>query len=83
MERTTEAWDHAVASWSQGQDVGLFDDAARALTGVARQRAGVPAEDDAYDGCSQSQIAWWWPQCRWPSGGLPEVLTDWMISSRF
>lgn len=46
VERTTEAWDDAVASWRRGRPVVLFDEASRILTRGVCRWAGVPLTDD-------------------------------------
>jgi fatty-acid peroxygenase len=46
VERTTAAWDDAVAGWSQRPSIVLFEEAARVLAGAVARWAGVPVTDE-------------------------------------
>ncbi|AGZ43934.1 CypC protein [Actinoplanes friuliensis DSM 7358] len=45
VEQAEAAWDDAVASWSPGQRVVLFDEASRVITRAVCRWAGLPLED--------------------------------------
>ncbi|MBG0816385.1 cytochrome P450 [Planomonospora sp. ID82291] len=45
VDRTTAAWDEAVASWAGAPEVVLFDEAARVITRGVCRWAGIPLRD--------------------------------------
>jgi fatty-acid peroxygenase len=57
VDRATTAWDDAVASWTDGAPVVLFDEASRVLVRAVCGWAGVPLDDADVDGAAADFVA--------------------------
>src|SRR3954453_1909643 len=57
VERTTAAWDDAVAAWSQRRSIVLFEEAATVLAGSVTRWAAIPVTDDEVPGLARDLLA--------------------------